>query len=125
MADDIARARRREEFVSLLDRSIEACRRQGDEEGEYEMEFAREVLLAAIAVADRWLSRGDPPHQVLGRLARGFGIPIAASVIVLTLPGRSEAGVDVVVPALKDIASAFAATQDRRALEAEQGRLFS
>lgn len=125
MADDLAGKRLREEFIALLERSIEACRTQGDEEGECEMEFARDLLVAAISVADRWLQRGDPVHRVLGRLARGFGIPVAATVIVLTLPGQSASGVEIVVPALKDIASAFAATQDRRAMEAEQGRLFS
>ena len=111
--------------LALFENKETAAHSAGDELGELEAQFTRCILAAAADVAERALASGKHPSLVIRAISAGFGHAVAAIVIPLTDPGRSGAGVGIVVPALSDIARDFARIQDERAMEKEQGRLFS
>lgn len=128
MADDATRSRLfkiKDEHLTRLERNAEICRRHGDEQGVLEGRLARAGLAALLDEVDIILREGAHPTLVIAALARGFGIPITLTVVALTMPGTSVATVDLVVPAIGDIARDLARTQDTLVADLDQGRLFS
>lgn len=113
------------EVMALMERSEAQCKAAGDTQGAVEASISRRGIDGAISAIEDALAAGTDPTVVFKAVARAVGIQLAAMLIPLTMPGKTEAAVEVVIPAMADIARAFAATQDKRATDAEQGRLLS